>query len=350
MFPPLQYNSSLSSLISPLPPTSPPYSPTASSPPNPSSSVLIPSLSMTLGASSNALALWILIRDYSNSRRLRRSRVQFLLLASGLLMTDLAGHLIPGSFVLWIYAHGEIPVVGCQFLGGCMVFFGLSPLLLGLLMASERCLALTKPLWHLSVVTQTRARLGLALAWVMALLVSILPLLGYGAYGLQPSGTWCFLLGPPGFCLLFSGLGLGSLGAALVCNVLCGVTLLRARLLGSVGEKRRRRRGARSRDIEMVVQLLAITLVSCICWSPLLVSVMMLHTGVPLPRSDWLLFAVRLASYNQILDPWVYILLRCSVLHRLCIFIQRTCAKRGKLSLWDPGDFQSSDRSEVSRL
>ncbi|KAM4678460.1 prostaglandin E2 receptor EP1 subtype-like [Discoglossus pictus] len=350
MYPFLQSNSTLSSLLSPLPPSSPSYPPSASSSPSSSASPLIPSVSMTLGASSNALGLWILARDYANSHRLRRSRVQFLLLASGLLLTDLAGHLIPGSIVLWAYAKGELSKVACHFLGGCMVFFGLSPLLLGLLMASERCLALTRPLWHLTVVTQTRARLGLALAWIMALLVSILPLLGYGAYDLQPSKTWCFLSGPTGFRLLFSGLGLGSLGAALVFNVLCGVTLLRARLLGSVGEKRRRRRGARSRDIEMVVQLLAITLVSCICWSPLLVSVMMLHTEVPPPRPDWLLFGVRLASYNQILDPWVYILLRCSVLHRLCIFIQATCSCTGKLSRWDPGDFQSSDRSEVTRL
>ncbi|XP_063785927.1 prostaglandin E2 receptor EP1 subtype [Pseudophryne corroboree] len=338
-------------MYSPLPSTSPFYT-TPSSSLSPSSTPLLPSLSMAIGALSNALGLWILARAYSHSRRLRRSRAQFLLLASGLLLTDLAGHLITGSFVLWLYSYGGLPMAGCQFLGGCMVFFGLSPLLLGLLMACERCLGLTRPLWHSSVVTQTRARISLALAWAVALLVSTLPFLGYGTYGLQPSGTWCFLQEPPGFCLLFSGLGLGSLVTALVCNMVVGTTLLKARLIrSSGGDRRRRRRGTRSHDLEMMVQLLAITLVSCVCWSPLLVSVVMLQTGTPLPRPNWLLFTVRLASCNQILDPWVYILLRRAVLRRLCSIIVRVARVRGgKPIRWDPGDFQSSDRSEISHL
>ncbi|KAE8619639.1 hypothetical protein XENTR_v10009880 [Xenopus tropicalis] len=350
MFPHQRYNSSLPSALSTLPPTSlSPSSPT----PRPSSSVpLLPSLSMAFGVTSNALGLWILARAYTYSRRQRRSRAQFLLLASGLLLTDLAGHLIAGSFVLWLYSHGGLPVAGCQFLGGCMVFFGLSPLLIGLLMACERCLGLTRPLWHSQMVTQNRARLSLALAWAVALLVSILPFLGYGAYDLQPSGTWCFLKGPTGFCLLFSGLGLGCLAAALVCNVLVGATLLRARLQRPPKEERRRRQSrSHTHDLEMVVQLLAITFVSCVSWTPLLVSVVMLHTGIPLPRPDWLLFTVRLASLNQILDPWVYILLRRSVLFRLyTIFVRATRLRNGKLSRWDAGEFQSSERSQGTQV
>ncbi|XP_068128348.1 prostaglandin E2 receptor EP1 subtype-like [Hyperolius riggenbachi] len=350
MSPPLAFNTSFSSMFSPWPPSSPSYT-TPPSPPR-SSSPLLPSLSMAIGALSNALGLWILARAYYHSRHLRRSRAQFLLLASGLLMTDLAGHVITGSFVLWLYSYGGIPMAGCQFLGGCMVFFGLSPLLLGLLMACERCLGLTRPLWHSAVVTQNRARISLAFTWALALLVSTLPLLGYGTYGLQPSGTWCFLQDPPGFCLLFSGLGLGSLAAALVCNMLVGITLLRARILRTTREEGRRRHPrARSHDLEMMVQLLAITLVSCVCWSPLLVSVVMLQAGVPLPRPNWLLFTVRLASCNQILDPWVYILLRRAVLRRLGSIVVRVARVRGgKPIRWDPRDFQSSDRSEVSRL
>ncbi|XP_056426716.1 prostaglandin E2 receptor EP1 subtype [Hyla sarda] len=351
MYPPLHPNSSFSTVFSPIPPTSPLYSTPPSSRP-PTSTPLLPSLSMAIGALSNALGLWILARAYSVSRRLRRSRAQFLLLASGLLLTDLAGHLITGSFVLWLYSNGALPMAGCQFLGGCMVFFGLSPLLLGLLMACERCIGLTRPLWHSAVVTQSKAWIGLGLAWALALLVSTLPLLGYGTYGLQPSGTWCFLQEPPGFCLLFSGLGLGSLTAALVCNLVVGVTLLQARLLRASGEdRRRRRRGARSHDLEMMVQLLAITIVSCVCWSPLLVSVVMLQAGAPLPRPNWLLFTVRLASCNQILDPWVYILLRRSVLHRLCsIFVRVSRVRGGKPIRWDPRDFQSSEHSQISHL
>ncbi|CAI9540165.1 unnamed protein product [Staurois parvus] len=71
----------------------------------------------------------------------------------------------------------------------------------------------------------------------------------------------------------------------------------------------------------------------------------------PLPHPNWLLLTVRLASCNQILDPWVYILLRRSVLHRLCsIFVRVARVRGGKPIRWDPGDFQSSDRSAVSHL
>lgn len=272
---------------------------------------------MTLGAVSNVLALVLLAQAAGRLRR-RRSAATFLLFVATLLATDLAGHVIPGALVLRLYTAGRAPAGGaCHFLGGCMVFFGLCPLLLGCGMAVERCVGLTHPLLHAARVSVARARLALGALAAVALAVALLPLAHVGRYELQYPGTWCFIgLGPPGgwgqalLAGLFAGLGLAALLAALVCNSLSGLALLRARwrrrrsqqlpqVAGPDGRRRwaprsasassassttsasvtlRGSRGggsarrARAHDVEMVGQLVGIMVVSCICWSPLLVS------------------------------------------------------------------------------
>lgn len=244
-------------------------------------------LSMTLGILFNVVALIILAKAYRRFRR--RSKATFLLFASSLVATDLAGHVIPGALVLNRYSSGSTsesgfgsaddPDASCLFLGGCMVFFGLCPLFLGCVMAAERCLGVTKPLLHAHLVTTARTKIALALIWLLALCVALLPFFSLGAYTYQYPGTWCFIRVTEGteatdlvFVTLFSGLALSSLGLAFVCNTISGITLVRARL-----KKKKKscsqRRSARSHDTEMVVQLVGIMVTSSICWSPLLVSV-----------------------------------------------------------------------------
>lgn len=239
---------------------------------------VVVTLFMTLGIISNIVALCILVN--ASRRQRRRTKATFLLFATSLVVTDFFGHLVPGALVLRLYG-GDLPKVSyssdslCQFLGGSMVFFGLCPLFLGCAMAAERCLGITKPLLHASLVTKTRAKVCLSFIWALALFVAILPFLKLGSYTYQAPGTWCFInvldnteKGDVAFVGLFSGLCLASLVVALVCNTISGVTLVLARF------KRRpfSRRSAKSHDIEMVVQLVGIMITSCICWCPLLVS------------------------------------------------------------------------------
>ncbi|XP_061081086.1 prostaglandin E receptor 1b (subtype EP1) [Conger conger] len=338
-------------------------------------------LSMTLGILSNIVALFILAKAYARFRR--RSKATFLIFASSLVATDLAGHVIPGSLVLRLYMEGNLTWAGaasaserlplpqdatdplCQFLGGCMVFFGLCPLFLGCAMAAERCLGVTRPLLHAALVTTARAKLALSLILLAALSVALLPYFRLGAYTYQFPRSWCFIrvLGAAGprdlaFVLLFSGLGLGSLGVALVCNTVSGLALVRARLRrkGGCG----RRRSSKSHDIEMVVQLVGIMVTSCICWSPLLsfglMSVIQSHNGTlgedqQRTYAELMMTGVRLASWNQILDPWVYILLRRAVLRKIYIITKRQTALTGStLRRWEVGSFQSSEKNAVNRL
>lgn len=295
----------------------------------------LPIFSMTLGAVSNVLALALLAQVAGRLRR-RRSAATFLLFVASLLAIDLAGHVIPGALVLRLYAAGRAPAGGaCHFLGGCMVFFGLCPLLLGCGMAVERCVGVTQPLLHAARVSVARARLALAMLAAMALAVALLPLAHVGHYELQYPGTWCFIsLGPRGgwrqalLAGLFAGLGLAALLAALVCNTLSGLALLRARWRRSrsrrfretTGPDDRRRWGSRgprlasassassiasasatlrssrgggsarrvhAHDVEMVGQLVGIMMVSCICWSPLLVRGAVAPQATLLPIPFW---------------------------------------------------------------
>ncbi|XP_062387869.1 prostaglandin E2 receptor EP1 subtype-like [Sardina pilchardus] len=326
-------------------------------------------LCMTLGILSNILALFILAKAYNRMRR--RSKATFLLFASSLVATDLAGHIVSGALVLTHYSspgsHNNSGSVdpSCQFLGGCMVFFGLCPLFMGCAMAAERCLGVTKPLLHASWVSTARTKLALSFIWLVALLVALLPSFNLGRYTYQHPMTWCFIsvleetrAGDVAFVLIFSGLGMASLAVAMVCNTISGITLVRARLRST---RTKSRRAAKSHDIEMVVQLLGIMITSCICWVPLLtfdlMSVMQSYRGyMDDDQSSYykelLLTGVRLASLNQVLDPWVYILLRRAVLRK--IYCLTTC---GRVNLqgstfrrWEISSLQSSEKKSVNRM
>lgn len=236
-------------------------------------------LSMTLGIISNIIALIILAKAYARLRK--RSKATFLLFASSLVATDLAGHGIAGALVLRLYISGTTGGLNsqsdatCQFLGGSMVFFGLCPLFLGCIMAAERCMGVTRPLLHARMICTVHTKIVLVMIWLLALSVALLPFFHLGTYTYQSPGTWCFInvldntsITDVIFVLLFSGLGLAALAVALVCNTISGVTLVIARLR----KNKCPRRSAKSHDIEMVAQLLGIMIASCICWSPLLVS------------------------------------------------------------------------------
>ncbi|KAI4878165.1 hypothetical protein NFI96_033576 [Prochilodus magdalenae] len=324
---------------------------------------IVATLSMTLGILSNIVALLILANSYAHLRR--RSKAAFLLFATSLVATDFVGHVIPGAIVLKLYLSEGVPVVQygrpdalCQFLGGSMVFFGLCPLFLGSAMAAERCLGVTRPLLHASLVSATRTKLSLSAIWLAALCVALLPCFRLGSYSYQYPGTWCFIKvledvaeADVAFVLLFSGLGLSSLALALVCNTISGLTLLFSRMR----KQRCNRQMAKSHDIEMVVQLVGIMVTSCICWSPLLVFGLMSVThsyegsiGDDLATYRTLMITgVRLASWNQILDPWVYILLRRAVLRKIYLITKRR-VEVSSMRHWEPNSLHSSVKNTTS--
>ncbi|KAF7220552.1 prostaglandin E2 receptor EP1 subtype [Nothobranchius furzeri] len=332
------------------------------------------SLNMTLGIFFNMVALIILVKAYNRFRR--RSKATFLLFASSLVATDLAGHVVSGALVLRRYTSSsksnvtwdpEKPDAPCQFLGGCLVFFGLCPLFLGCAMATERCLGITRPLLHARLVTTTRTKISLSVIWFLALCMALLPFFDLGEYTYQYPRTWCFIRVVKKaeatnlvFVMLFSGLAFSSLALAFVCNTISGMTLIRARIKQKPTSQRFL---ARSHDTEMVVQLVAIMVTSSICWSPLLVFGLMSaahsysedqkNPDITCMYSKLMMTGVRMATWNQILDPWVYILLRRAVLRKIYRITKKQVSFRGstfRSVRLDIGSFPKSEQNSVKKI
>ncbi|XP_031723493.1 prostaglandin E receptor 1c (subtype EP1) [Anarrhichthys ocellatus] len=320
-----------------------------------SSSLGMSCFTMTFGAISNLTALGILAK--SRLRFRRQSKAPFLLLTVALLLADLAGHVIPGAFALYLHIDQRYKIQAgkptkefCQIFGASMVFFGLCPLLLGCAMAVERCVAITQPFFHAAMITLNHVWRVVLFLSSLALVLAVLPLFAVGTYTTQFPGTWCFLpihdpqsTADTNLSLAFSCLGLTALTFSLLCNIVSGLALLRARLKCHNGNAESSSRSTRrasststsmfcSLDVEMMAQLAVITVVSCVCWSPFLVSTFLVcrfyqRTSI-YEKDGFILLGLRMASWNQILDPWVYILLRKAVLFRLCcaFYAQRPTA------------------------
>lgn len=60
---------------------------------------------------------------------------------------------------------------------------------------------------------------------------------------------------------------------------------------------------------------------------------------------------VRMATWNQILDPWVYILLRRTVLRKIYLIVKCQVGLKGsKLGRWDRTSFHSSEKNEINKV
>ncbi|XP_029939566.1 prostaglandin F2-alpha receptor [Salarias fasciatus] len=314
-----------------------------------SQSVTASVISMTVGIFSNSLALFILLRSYNRIRI--KSKASFLLFASSLVITDLLGHLINGSLVLFVYSSQkkwelfDPHRIVCTIFGVCMVFFGLSPLFLGGVMAVERCIGVTRPIFHSTVLASRHMKRLLGITWLLAGLVAVLPVLLWRPYKIQSSRSWCFfhMEQPKDWLdvllpLIFSLLGLFALLLSIVCNTLTSFALLQARL------RRKHHCRGTAYHLEMICQLLAIMLVSCVCWGPLLIQIIILSTKAKEESaSSSLLTVIRMATWNQILDPWVYILLRKAVLRKMfTLFYSCWGSKSHNLHRWQRNMLHSS--------
>ncbi|XP_021492564.1 thromboxane A2 receptor [Meriones unguiculatus] len=279
-----------------------------------------------LGLGSNLLALSAL----AGARAGAGPRSAFAALACGLVLTDLLGLLVTGAVAAAQHAalldwHATDPRCHlCRFMGAAMVFFGLCPLLLGAAMAAERSAGIMRPFWR--PAPRRHAWATVALAWAAAGALALLPLLGLGRYSVQYPGSWCFLTlgarrGDLAFGLLFALLGAAAVALAFLLNTLSVAALCRVYRAPPAAQR------PRDSEVEMMVQLLGIMTVATACWMPLLVFIIQILLQVPpvtspsgqlsRAKEHQLLIYLRVATWNQILDPWVYILFRRSVLRRL---------------------------------
>ncbi|XP_062815405.1 thromboxane A2 receptor [Anolis carolinensis] len=282
------------------------------------------------GLGSNLLALGVLAS--SSRKRHSRSRSSFLVFLCGLVVTDFLGLLVtvsivvPYHFVRFDWCRLDPGCRLCRFMGLAMVFFGQCPLLLGAAMAGERFAGITRPFSRSAGLSKRRAWTLVGAVWAAGFLLGLLPLLGLGHYTLQYPGSWCFLTlvhdaGDVAFNLLFALLGLVCVGLSFLLNTVSVVTLCRVYHDAEAAQRRR------DSEVEMMVQLVGIMVIASACWLPLLILIVQTSLRSPppglsppqIPRGteELLLIYLRVATWNQILDPWVYILFRRAVLRRI---------------------------------
>uniref|UniRef100_A0A667XT85 Thromboxane A2 receptor n=1 Tax=Myripristis murdjan TaxID=586833 RepID=A0A667XT85_9TELE len=273
-----------------------------------------------LGLTSNLIAFVVLLKSFQRAHSLSRS--SFLIFLCGLVVTDFMGLLVTGSIVVSFHithfnwrdldAHCHF----CNFMGMSMVFYGLCPLLLGASMAVERFVGINRPFARSASMPKRRAVSMVLMVWTFAGCVSLLPLGGLGSYHIQMPGSWCFFnissLGTDMvFSLLFSLVGLLSITVSFVLNTVSVVTLIKV----CCGQDRMQRR--RDYEVEMMVQLILIMVIASICWCPFLVFIAQTVLSGSRLQIRLLLLWLRFVTWNQILDPWVYILFRRAVLKRI---------------------------------
>ncbi|MBN3274588.1 TA2R protein, partial [Polyodon spathula] len=267
-----------------------------------------------LGLTSNFFAFCVLLGAYRRTQS--RSRSSFLIFLCGLVVTDFAGLLVTGSIVItyhysnFIWKEVDPNCHLCNFMGFSMVFFGLCPLLLGAAMAIERFMGINRPFSRSSNMSKRRALCTVISVLAFACFIGILPIMGLGHYKLQFPMSWCFFSITPEpvdqiFSLIFSLVGLLSIVVSILLNTVSVV--------------------------EMMVQLLGIMIIASVCWCPLLIfiaqTVVSNESTVsnPIMRKNLLIY-IRIVTWNQILDPWVYILFRRAVLRRVYPNLGRTRA------------------------
>ncbi|KAJ8278335.1 hypothetical protein GJAV_G00086510 [Gymnothorax javanicus] len=295
------------------------------------------SIFASLGLSSNLFALVVLVKSYRRTQS--RSRSSFLIFLLGLVLTDFMGLAVTGSIVISFHVTGfnwrqvDPHCHFCNFMGMSMVFYGLCPLLLGATMAVERFVGINRPFARSANISKSRAWWMVGMVWMTAGSAGLLPVMGLGSYHMQMPGSWCFFnIGSAPldmtFSLLFSFVGLASLAVSFVLNTISVVTLLRV-CCGREAASRRR-----DHEVEMMVQLIGIMIIASICWCPLLVFIAETVLSGTKLKVRLLLLWLRFATWNQILDPWVYILFRRSVLKRV---YPRLDWSRGSIMTLYPG-------------
>ncbi|XP_075837137.1 prostaglandin E2 receptor EP3 subtype isoform X2 [Microtus pennsylvanicus] len=327
-------------------------------------SVAFPITMMVTGFVGNALAMLLVSRSYR--RRESKRKKSFLLCIGWLALTDMVGQLLTSPVVILVYLsqrrweHLDPSGRLCTFFGLAMTVFGLSSLLVASAMAVERALAIRAPHWYASHMKTRATRAVLLGVWLAVLAFALLPVLGVGRYSVQWPGTWCFIsTGPAGnetdparepgsvaFASAFACLGLLSLIVTFACN-LATIKALVSRCRAKAAASQSSAQWGRI-TTETAIQLMGIMCVLSVCWSPLLIMMLRMifnQTSVEHCKTQMgkgrecnsFLIAVRLASLNQILDPWVYLLLRKILLRKFCQIRNHTNYASSSTSLPRPG-------------
>ncbi|CAG2250215.1 unnamed protein product [Mytilus edulis] len=79
-----------------------------------------------------------------------------------------------------------------------------------------------------------------------------------------------------------------------------------------------------TKDISIAIFLIMIVIVFTVCWAPFMIRII-INQSHSFPRNEKAdILSLILASWNQVLDPWVYLLFRGNTLTRLIHYIKKS--------------------------
>ncbi|CAF97110.1 unnamed protein product, partial [Tetraodon nigroviridis] len=323
----------------------------------------IPVIMFIFGVAGNIVAIVVL-----RISRKEQKETTFYTLVCGLAVTDLLGTVLVSPVTIATYVKGSWPGGEplCQYCGFILLIFFVVQLSIIFAMSVERYLAINHPYFYNRYVSQKVAALALVVIYLSNAVFCALPLVGFGEVKRQKSGTWCYLdwhndnATVKTFNLIYAGANSVIVLSTVVCNVMvCGALILmhkrfvRRTSLGTdqrrVAEFRRRRSFSRlaGAEIQMVILLIATSVVVLTCSIPLLVRIFVNQLQGSRRDEQFELSrdlqAIRMASVNPILDPWVYILLRKAVVLKLMQKIKRLFCTMGRRQRGEGGRFRCPD-------
>lgn len=300
-----------------------------------SRSVTVSSTMFAAGFVGNALALILMATS-----PVEQKRTLFYKLMFGLALTDLFGTCTTSPVVINIYATGatmESHMPLCHYFSFMLVFAAFATMSVVCAMAVERYICLCHPYFYQCKLPKSYARYALIISWTLSGVIAALPLVGLGRTAAQVPKTWCFFDATSrrpqdrAFNIIFATITLLAIGVTLYCNVaaIYSVLALRKRQMalnasqGPAGTKGRSL-AQRFAELHMLVILVGVTIIFTSCFGPLMVFTLICQTDV-MSKADvekTYLLMIRLGSFNPILDPLVYILVRRELRWRI-IFMFR---------------------------
>ncbi|XP_006875456.1 PREDICTED: prostaglandin E2 receptor EP4 subtype [Chrysochloris asiatica] len=343
--------------------------------------VTIPAVMFIFGVVGNLVAIVVLCKS-----RKEQKETTFYTLVCGLAVTDLLGTLLVSPVTIATYMKGQWPggEALCEYSTFILLFFSLSGLSIICAMSIERYLAINHAYFYSHYVDKRLAGLTLFAVYVSNVLFCALPSMGLGSSRLQYPDTWCFIdwttnvTAHAAFSYMYAGFSSFLILATVLCNLFVCSALLRMHrqfmrrtslgteqhhaaaaavvsaacrghtafaspALPRLRDFRRRRsfRRIAGAEIQMVILLIATSVVVLICSIPLVVRVFINQLYQPRLEEEISknpdLQAIRIASVNPILDPWIYILLRKTVLSKVvekikCLFCRIGGARRDRSS------------------
>lgn len=196
-------------------------------------------LILVIGIVANILAI-VATRHAINKYRTHRSRKVTIAsyLIQCLMMVDLSAVLVFFVRGMFYSLYNDL-YFRCDLDSVTNYFFSWSAGFINAIMCLERCIALSAPFYYHSNATISKARIAVIVVLVLAFLIAMLPIIGFGSYKTLIAGTY-YCIGPGDFTLEESGFdfpfgvlflvtGLGILIFIHSCNVIVITKIIQIR-------------------------------------------------------------------------------------------------------------------------